>query len=274
VTPEFFAAAGIPVMRGRTFIDRDDANAPRVVVVNQKFAERYLNGEDAVGRLVKLDVEGETPVWEQIVGVTADVKSYSQETRVDPMVYEAFAQRPSGLISVMMRSSADPDSMIPALRRMVASLDPDLPLVNVMNMEKLVEGQRNGEPVFVKILSTFAVLALGLAAVGIYGLIAYSVRQRTQEFGIRLALGAKQSDISRMILREGFKITAIAAVCGLLLALPLGRLFDSMFPGVEFVAPAVYPAVLAATLLVALAATYGPARRATKVDPTTALRSE
>ena len=149
VTPEFFSAAAIPVMRGRTFTDRDDANAPRVVVVNQNFAERFLDGGDAVGRLVKLDVEGEMPVWEQIIGVTANVKSYSQETRVDPMVYEAFAQRPSGLISVMIRSSAEPDTMIPALRHLVASFDPDLPLVNVMNMEKVVEGQRNGEPVFV-----------------------------------------------------------------------------------------------------------------------------
>jgi putative ABC transport system permease protein len=227
-----------------------------------------------VGRQIKLDETDGTPAWELVVGVVSNVTSYSEETRVDPMVYEAFAQRPTGGFSIMVRSSAEPETMAPALRKVVAAIDPGLPLVRVMNMDKVIEAQRNGEPVFEKILVTFAVLALGLAAVGIYGLIAYSVRQRTQEFGIRLALGAKQTDISRMILREGLKITAIAAVCGLLLSLPLGRLFDSMFQGVEFVAPAVYPAVLMLTILVALAATYGPARRAMRIDPTTALRSE
>jgi predicted permease len=274
VTPEFFSAAGIALMRGRTFTGHDDGNAPRVVVVNQKFAEHFLGSGEAVGRLLKLDIPGETPPWELIVGVVSNVKSYSEETRVDPMVYEAFAQRPSGGFSIMIRSAAEPDGLVPVLRRVVTALDPDLPLLNVMNMEKVIQLQHNGDPVFEEILTTFAVLALGLAAVGIYGLIAYSVRQRTQEFGIRLALGAKQSDIAGMILREGLKITSLAAAFGLLLALPLGRLFDSMFPGIEFVAPAVYPAVLAATILVALAATYGPARRAMKIDPTTALRNE
>ena len=274
VTPEFFAAAGIAALRGRTFTDQDDANEPRVVVVNQRFVERYLGGGDAVGRLVKLEVGDGTPAWEQVVGVVSNVKSYSEEARIDPMVYEAFAQRPAGGISVLLRGTATPDSMIPTLRQAVAALDPELPLLNVMSMEKVIKQQRSGNPAFLEILGTFAGLALTLSAIGIYGLIAYSVRQRTQEFGIRLALGAKQRDISRMILREGLTITAIASSIGLLLALPLGRLFDSMFPGVEFVSLAVYPTVLAMTVTVAVAATYGPARRATKVDPAAALRSE
>jgi hypothetical protein len=274
VTPEFFAAAGIAALRGRTFTDQDDANEPRVVVVNQRFVERYLSGGDAVGRLVKLEVGDGMPAWEQIVGVVSNVKSYSEETRIDPMVYEAFAQRPAGGISIMLRGTATPDSMIPTLRQAVAALDPELPLLNVMSMDKVIRQQRSGNPAFLEILGAFAGLALTLSAIGIYGLIAYSVRQRTQEFGIRLALGAKQRDISGMILREGLKITAIASGIGLLLALPLGQLFDSMFPGIEFVAPVVYPTVLAMTITVAVAATYGPARRATKVDPSTALRSE
>jgi putative ABC transport system permease protein len=274
VTPEFFAAAGIVAQRGRTFTDLDDANAPRVLVVNQRFVERYLAGGDAVGRLVKLEVGDGAPVWEQIVGVVSNVKSFSEEARIDPMVYEAFAQRPAGGISVMLRGATTPDSMIPALRQAVAVVDLELPLLNLMSMEKVIEEQRNGNPVFVKILGTFAGLALVLAAIGIYGLIAYSVEQRKQEFGIRLALGAKQGDIASMILRQGLKITAVASSIGLLLALPLGQLFDSMFPGIQFVSPAMYPAVLAVTIIVSMAATYGPARRATKVDPSTALRSE
>ncbi|HEY2468031.1 MAG TPA: ABC transporter permease [Terracidiphilus sp.] len=274
VSPEFFAAAGIAALHGRTFTAQDDPNAPRVLVVNQRFVERYLGNRDALGRRVKLELDDGTTIWEPIVGVVSNVKSYSEEARIDPMVYEAFAQRPAGGISVMLRGRLAPDSMIPSLRQVVAAVDPELPLLNVKSMEKVIEDQRNGDPVFEEIMGSFAGMALALAAIGIYGLIAYSVRQRTQEIGIRLALGAKESDISGMILREGLKITAIGSSAGVLLALPLGRLFDAMFPGIQFVSPSVYPAVLAITIMIAMAATYGPARRATKVDPTAALRSE
>jgi predicted permease len=274
VSPEFFAAAGIAALHGRTFTAQDDPSAPRVVVVNQRFIERYLGSGDALGRRVKLELDDGKTIWEPIVGVVSNVKSYSEEARIDPMVYEAFAQRPVGGISVMLRGRLAPDSMIPSLRQVVAAVDPELPLLNVKSMEKVIEDQRNGDPVFEEIMGSFAGMALALAAIGIYGLIAYSVRQRTQEIGIRLALGAKESDISGMILREGLKITAIASSAGVLLALPLGRLFDAMFPGIQFVSPSVYLVVLVITIMVAMAATYGPARRATKVDPTAALRSE
>ncbi len=273
VTPEFFSAAGISALRGRTFTGQDDASAPRVAVVNQRFVQRYLGGGDAVGRQVKLDVAGPAQ-WEQIVGVVADVKSYSEETRVDPMVYEAFAQRPASGFSLMVRGQAAPDSMIPDVRQAVASVDLELPLVNVDSMEGIIKSQRNGDPVFVEILSSFAGLALLLSAIGIYGLIAYSVRQRTPEFGIRMALGANSADIARMVLREGLKIAAIGSAVGLLLALPLGNAFDAMFPGIQFISPAVYPVALAAMATVVLAATLGPARRAMRVDPSQALRSE
>lgn len=273
VTPEFFAAAGIAALHGRTFTEHDNANAPRVVVVNQKFVDRYLGSGDPIGRPVKLDVPGWSQ-WEQIVGVVANIKSYSEQADVNPMVYEAFAQGGAAQFSIMLRGEATPDSMIPALRRALAEVDPELPLQDVMSMDGVIKTQRNGDPVFIEILGTFAGLALLLAAIGIYGLIAYSVRQRTQEIGIRMALGASQGEIAAMILREGLKVTAIASLVGLLLALPLGHLFDAMFPGIQFVSPAVYPVVLAVTVLVAMAATYAPARRAAGISPTLALRSE
>jgi putative ABC transport system permease protein len=134
--------------------------------------------------------------------------------------------------------------------------------------------QRNGDPVFVEILSTFAGLALLLSAIGIYGLIAYSVRQRTQEFGIRVALGANARDIATMVLREGITVAAIGSALGLILALPLGKAFESMFPGIQFTSPGIYPVVLIVMIVVASAATWGPARRAMNVDPTAALRNE
>jgi putative ABC transport system permease protein len=274
VTPEFFAAAGIAALRGRTFTGQDDANAPRVLMVNQRFVERYLGGGDALGRQVKLDVGDGPGVWEQIVGVVANIKSYSEETRIDPLVYEAFAQRPSSQFSLMLRGQAAPDSMAPALRQAVAAIDPELPLTDVMSMEGVIQTQRNGDPVFVEILGTFAGLALLLSAIGIYGLIAYSVRQRTHEIGIRMALGANSAEIARMVLREGLKLAAIGSAVGLLLALPLGNAFDAMFPGIQFISPLVYPVVLALMAFVALVATLGPARRAACVDPSRALRNE
>ena len=167
-----------------------------------------------------------------------------------------------------------PNSLIPELRSAVTGIDPELPLVQVMSMEHVIEVQRSGNPLFTKLLSLFATLALLLAAIGIYGLIAYSVGQRTQEIGIRLALGARSADISRMILRQGLKVAAIGSGIGLVLALPLPKVFGTMFDGIPFLAVGVYPAVVVTMLVVVLLATWAPAVRATRVDPTRALRSE
>jgi putative ABC transport system permease protein len=177
--------------------------------------------------------------------------------------------------SLMLRSTVDPNSLMPALRHLVAGLDSELPLLRVMSMDGVIETQRNGNPLFSRLLATFAILALILSAIGIYGLIAYTVGQRTREIGIRLALGAKQSDISRMILRQGFKVAAIGLAIGFTMALPLPKLLNSIFQGgITFGAPVIYPIVLAVMLMVVLCATLGPARRATRVDATTALRNE
>ena len=148
------------------------------------------------------------------------------------------------------------------------------PLARVMNMETVIERQRNGNPLFIRLLGTFAFLALILAAIGIYGLIAYLVNQRTHEIGIRIALGAGVLDILWMILRQGFKMSVIGSAVGLVAALPLPRLFDAIFDGLHFNAPELYFAVLAAILMVTTFATYVPARRATRVDPNTALRDQ
>ena len=143
-----------------------------------------------------------------------------------------------------------------------------------MSMDGVIDAQRNGNPLFEKLLATFAALALILSAIGIYGLIAYSVGQRTQEIGIRMALGAKAGDISRMVLREGLKIAVIGSAIGIALAVPLPKVFNAMFSGLVFGAPVVYPVVLTVMLVVALGATFGPARRATRVDPSQALRND
>jgi len=179
------------------------------------------------------------------------------------------------MFSLMLRSTVDPTSLTPDLRHAIAQLDSELPLLRVMSMDGVIEYQRNGNPIFTNLLATFAILALVLSAIGIYGLIAYTVGQRTHEIGIRLALGAKASDISRMILRGGFKVAAIGAAIGFALALPLPKVFESIFQGLlPFSAPYIYPIVLAVMMVVVFCATFGPARRATRVNPTSALRNE
>ena len=273
VTPGYLDAIGLPLVRGRGFTDADDGHAPRVVVVNREFVHRYLHDGDALGKQIQLGVAG-APAWWQIVGVVNDIKTHSEQTRTDPQVYEAFRQRPAWQFSLVLRTRVDPDSGIPALRQAVASLDPELPLLRTLSMEGVIDNQRYGDPLFTKLLAIFALLALLLAAIGIYGLVAYSVSQRAHEIGIRLALGARGSDVAAMVLREGLLVAAIGSAIGLALSLPLPRLFASIFFGLHFDDPVVYPVVLAVMLIVGAVAICGPARRATRVDPTTALRNE
>jgi putative ABC transport system permease protein len=274
VTPNYFQVAGVSPLRGRVFTDGDDAGAPPVVIVNQEFAHKYFQDNDPIGKQIRLETPDGSPAWSEIIGVVSDVKGFSLDPRVEPQVYESYVQRAVASFSLMLRSNVEPTSLTPGLRHAVAQVDSELPLLRVMSMDGVIETQRNGNPLFTRLLATFAILALILSAIGIYGLVAYSVGQRTHEIGIRLALGAKASDISRMILREGFKVAAIGSAIGLAMALPLPKLFDSIFQGVLFGAPEVYPIVLAAILIVGFCATFGPAQRAGRVDPTAALRSE
>ncbi|HYL92866.1 MAG TPA: ABC transporter permease [Alphaproteobacteria bacterium] len=273
VTTDYFRAAGIPLLRGRTFTERDDAAAGRVVIINQEFVHRYFHDQDPIGKQIQLEVKGSVQ-WSEVVGVAGGVKSYSESSRDDPEVYEPFLQRPISGFSVMLRASSEPNGLAADLRHAVAQIDPELPLARVMTMVAVVENQRNGNPLFMRMLGTFALLALILAAIGVYGLIAYSVGQRTHEIGIRMALGARGSDVLRMILREGVKMTAIGSAVGLVMALPLPKVFEAIFVGLRLREPGLYVFVLAVMLMVTALATYIPARRATRVQPMSALRDE
>jgi predicted permease len=272
VTADYFRAAGIPLLHGRTFTEIDSATTPRVILVNQEFVHRHLQDQESLGKQIRLDVSD--PEWSEIVGVVGNVKTYSEGTTDDPAAYELFLQRPVPSFSLIVRTSSDPNSSASALRNAVAQQDAELPLNRVMSMPNVIERQRGGDPFFASVLGSFAFLALILAAIGIYGLIAYSVGQRTHEIGIRLALGAKSPQVVRMVLWEGMKMTAIGAAVGLALALPLPKVFDAMFFGLHVREPWLYFIVPVAILAVAMLATYIPARRATRVDPMVALRFE
>ena len=274
VTFGYFQVAGIPLLHGRTFTEMDTATTPRVILVNQEFVHRNLHDQEPLGKQVRLDVSGATPEWSEIVGVVGNVKTYSEGTADDPQAYEVFTQRPVASFSLMVRTNADPDSSASALRGAVVQADVELPLARLMSMGSVIERQKGGNVLFTRILGCFAILALILSAIGIYGLIAYSVGQRTHEIGIRLAMGANHQDVLRMVLWEGVKMTAMGGSIGLAMALPLPKLFDSIFFGLHFSELRLYFIVPIAIILVAMLATYIPARRATRVDPMVALRYE
>jgi putative ABC transport system permease protein len=253
----------------------DDAAHPRVVVVNQEFAHRYFKDKDPLGQRIRLDVSGVTPQWSQIVGVVGNVKTYHAETRDDPDAYEPFLQHPIPSFSLMVRAGSAPDNLEVALRKAVAQVDVELPLVHVLTMSSVIALQSGGDLVFLGTLGAFAFLALILAAIGIYGLISYSVGQRTHEIAIRMALGAERRAVRRMVVWEGMQMSGIGAAIGLATALPLPKLFAAMLDadGVRIGDPRVYIIGSVALVLVAMLAAYIPARRASSIDPMRALHS-
>lgn len=274
VTPDFFRTASMTVLRGRAITDQDNGPGPRVVVINQKFADRYLPGEDPIGKQIHLEVTGAPTGWSQIIGVVNNVKRYSDASGEDPNVYEAFLQRPRADFALMVRATGEPNALISSVRNGVAQVDSELPLSRLMSMTAVIDRQAGGDTFFSRALAAFAFLALVLAAIGIYGLIAYSVGQRTYEIGIRMAMGAKSQDILRMIFREGVKMAVIGGAIGLAMSIPLPKVFEAMLFDTHVHEPVLYVAVPVVILAVAILATYIPARWAARIDPMNALRQE
>jgi len=274
VSVDYFRTAGIPVLKGRAFTEMDDATAPKVVVVSQEFVHRHLHDQEPLGKQIRLQVSGGTGEWSEIVGVAGDVRTYSEASRYDPEVYEPLLQRPLPSFFLMIRTTRDPSSVAPDLRDAVSRVDEELPLDQVMSMPAVIDRQKRGDKLFVVVLGFFAVMALILAAIGIYALIAYSVGQRTREIGIRMALGAGRGHVLRIILWEGLKMTGIGAAIGLVPTLPLPKIFESVFFDLHLREPRLYFFVPAVIFAVAMLATYVPAWRATRVDPMVALRYE
>ena len=274
VSAGYFETAGIPLLRGRTFTDADTAATAGVVVVNEAFVREYLPNRDPLTTAVALRTPSGPPAWLPIVGVVGNVKSFSEDAREFSEVFEAYAQRPLRNFSVMMRTSVDPAGVAPSLRSTITGLDADLPLSRVLTMDAVLDEQGKGDGIMIRLLALFAVLALVLAVVGLYGLIAYSVGQRTHEIAIRLAMGARRRDVLRVILRHGLVMAAVGCAAGLAMALPLPRVFDAMFDGLHARDPRIFVAVPLALFAVTMVATFIPARRALGVDPVASLRHE
>jgi predicted permease len=275
VSPHYFRALGVPLLRGRPFGGEDRAESRKVAMVSAALARRYLRGGDAVGRRIKTGgPERPKNSWMEIVGVVGDLRYDGLASAAEPALYEPLAQASWNEMFLVVRSFAEPEALAPALRRAVSSLDRDLPLANVRTM-----GQRLSEAVAQPrfrtfVLGAFSALALLLAAVGVFGLIAYTVAQRTHELGIRMALGARRAEVLRLVLAAGGRLVAAGMAIGAVAALGMSRLLSSLLFGISATDPATFALAFSLLPLVALAASLSPARRATRLDPASVLRSE
>jgi putative ABC transport system permease protein len=275
VNPQFFSTLGLTVKHGRALTDADRETAPLVAVINQTMARRYWPGENPVGRRFSRG-DPDLNVWVEIVGVVSDVRYPADYARSEarPQIYESLWQRPLGGTAVILRTAVPPESLSDPVRRAIAAIDPDLPVSDLVTFERAVERELANYQLSARLLGGFAVLGLLLASLGIYGVVSYSVAQRTNELGIRLALGAQPADVLRMVVRQGMRPVLVGAVVGVLGALLLCLAIRGLLYGTSTLDPITYTVVLAVLVGAALLACYLPARRAAKVDPLVALRYE
>jgi putative ABC transport system permease protein len=272
VDGDYFGAMGIPLVRGRYLTAQDDEQSPKVVVINEALADRCWPGEDPIGRhLLSLDEEGDR--W-QVVGVVGNVRTYSPRLKPEMEVSRSLAQSPRRSMTFVVRSATtDPTALVGALRREMAAVDPSQPLSRIQTMEQVVHESLSGTRLLSVLITGFAALAAALALIGVYGLVAFAVNQQRPEIGIRMAMGADDGDVLRLVLGRGLRLALTGVALGALGALMLGQLLSSLLyevtPGDPWVVAGTCGGVLAATL----AACYVPARAATQVDPAETLRA-
>jgi predicted permease len=280
VRENFLEAMGIPLLAGRTLKTEDDARAPRVVVVNQIFANKYFPNENPVGQRFTFDPT--KPDQIEIIGLAQDAKYARQRDEIPPTIYATWRQelRSMSGVTFEVRTAGDPTASVAAVRQAVADVDSNLPLNNVKTQVEQADETLRMERLFAKLLTLFGLLAQQLAAIGLFGVMAYAVSQRTREIGIRMALGANRGNVMKMILRQGMTLALVGVVLGLAVAYALTKYLESkmdlksMLFGVTVSDPLTYSVIAVGLTLVAFVACYIPARRATKVDPMVALRYE
>ncbi|MGB7926481.1 MAG: ABC transporter permease [Pyrinomonadaceae bacterium] len=272
VSSGYLQALGIPLLSGRQFNEHDGAEAPPVVIVGETFARRYWPTGDAVGKRIRTGDE-KNP-WREVVGVVADVKQYGLDTPSTLQLYLPHGQSPSQQMVMVVKTKGDPSSQIAAVRDEVWSVDRDQPVFNIRTMEQLLSKSVAQRRFNMLLLGIFASVALVLSAIGLYGVMAYSVTQRTHEIGIRMALGAQGRDVLKMIVRQGMMLALVGVAFGLAAALGLTRVMSSLLFNVSATDPWTFAGVSLLLSLVAFMACYIPARRATRVDPMIALRYE
>jgi predicted permease len=273
ITPDYLRAMGIPVLRGRAFTERDGKESPKVLLVNEAFARKHFPGEDPLGKRVEVTIAPDMKA--EVVGIVGDVKHRSLDREPDPECYVSYLQVPSAFMTLVVRTdSEDPSGLAASLRSAVQQVDSDIPLSDVRTMNQVVAASVAQRRFNMMLLGVFAALALVLSAVGIFGVVNYSVTQRTHEIGIRMALGAQGRDVLRMVVGQGMRPVLVGVGIGLAAAFALTRVMSSLLYGVSATDPLTFFAVALVLAAVALLACYVPARRAMRVDPMVALRYE
>jgi len=276
ISPKLLETLHIPVKLGRAFTDADNAQAPKVIIVNETFARVYWPTQNPIGKHVVL---GRGPVPSEVVGMAADVKNNGLAAAIEPQIYVPFAQISWGNMNLVVRTATDPHTLIAAVRAQIAAVDADQPVINVQTVEELMDGTRSQPHSMLLLLTAFSITALVLATVGIYGALAYSVAQRRGELGIRVALGAEKSDILRLVVGQGALLTSLGILIGTIAGVAIVKIFP------HWVSSSLYLYKISALdiptfvftpltfVVIGAVASYFPAYGATKVDPTEAIRN-
>jgi putative ABC transport system permease protein len=277
ISPNFLSTLGVPLLRGRDFNIQDNDQAPGAVIISDSMARRLWPGDDPIGKRISTsrDQKGNR-VWSQVVGVVGDVKyrTLIRDQNKDPDIYLPLLQNPDRALALAVRAQGDDSALVPAIRSEVRSLDPNLPVFNIATMRQRMENDTARTCFSTLLLGVFACVAMLLAVIGIYGVMAYSVTQRTHEIGIRMALGARRRDVLKLVVGEGMALVGVGVAIGMVLAFIATRVLASQLYGVSATDPATFSVVPLLLAGVALGASYVPARRAVKVDPMVALRYE
>jgi predicted permease len=268
---KFFETMGIPILQGRDFTQDDSQGAPLRVIISETMAERFWPGESAIGKRFKFFGDAD---FREVIGIAKDTKYNSLTEERQPFVYLPIAQQYAPFATLYIRTAGDAASLAASVRAEIAAMDPNLPLLNVATMEEHINNSLGGQRSNATLLAIFGGLALVLAVVGLYGVMAYSVAQRTREIGIRMALGAGRGDVMKLVLKQGLVLVSIGIALGLVAGVVAGKFISGLLFGVAAFDPAAFGLTSLLLAVVALAASYIPARRAMKVDPLIALRYE
>jgi predicted permease len=274
IAPGYFPAMGLRIVRGRDIADTDIMGAPPVAVVNDAFVRAYFADEDPVGKRISYSRNARPDLWRTIVGIVSDEKQEGLGAAVLPQVYESHRQNPASGMTIVVRAGVPETSLVPSLRHEVRSMDPGLAVYNVRTLEEVVSTSVARERFTAGLVALFAGLALAIASIGVYGVIAYSVSRRTREIGVRVALGAERRGVLWLVTRETLALVGAGMLGGFIAAAAMSYAIRGMLFQVSPADPLTYLAVIAVLAGVALAATYVPARRALAVDPMAALRCE
>jgi putative ABC transport system permease protein len=273
VTPGYFDTMSIPLVRGNAFTDEHTSNSPAVAIINETMARRYFAGEDPIGKRINLGDPQKSP-WRTIIGVVRDIRQQGLDKEPYPQMYSPYAQFPTRAMTLIVRTSASPSSLVPSIRGELSAMDKDQPLYNARTVEQVMSESIAKERFNMLLIAIFAVLGLVLASVGIYGVMSYTVAQRTHEIGVRMALGASTQDVLKMVVRQGMMLALFGTALGLVASFLLTRLMSSLLFNVSATDPLTYVLISLLLIAVALLACLIPALRATRVDPMVALRYE